>query len=338
MMSPRSFGLAALLAAGTSLAQPRPPPRQPPAPPTAPAAAVDPAVEAEHTRGIELRRQGRDAEAREVFRALYERTHEPRALARQAAAEAAIGDWLAAEAHLADALSHADDAWIAQQRAGLEADLQGFREHLGLLEISTATPGATVWIGGAQVAALPLEHPLRVRAGTVAVELRADGYLPEVRSVDVPRGMRVPAREVIQLTPIPRGPRVSVGPVVPEVVQPPPLVREAQRVPPTRIAGIALLVAGAVGLGVGVAGFALREGTVSDFNDDRTCGTNALTGACRALYDRGTTELTLGVVGLSLGGALAVGGATLMGLSFRRAAVAPTAVAGGAGLVVAGQF
>lgn len=337
MMSPRSFGLAALLATGTSLAQPRAQPRQPPAPPTASAAAVDPAVEAEHTRGIELRRQGRDAEAREVFRALYERTHEPRALGRQAAAEAAIGDWLAAEEHLADALSHADDAWIVQQRAGLEADLAAFRGHLGLLEVSTTTPGATVWIGGVQVAALPLEGALRVRAGTVAVELRAEGYLPEVRSVDVPRGMRVPAREVIQLTPIPRGPQGDVGPTVPEVVPPPP-VREAQRVPPTRIAGIALLVAGAVGLGVGVAGFALREGTVSDFNNDRTCGTNALTGPCRSLYDQGTTELTLGVVGLSLGGALAVGGATLLGLSFRRAVVAPTAGAGGAGLVVAGQF
>jgi len=336
MMSTRSLFLAALLATGTSLAQPRPQPRQPP--PSPPAASVDPAVEAEHTRGIELRRQGRDAEAREVFRALYERTHEPRALGRQAAAEAAIGDWLAAEAHLADALSHADDAWIVLQRAGLEADLAGFREHLGLLEVSTTTPDATVWIGGVQVAALPLERPLRVRAGTVVVELQADGYLPEVRSVDVPRGMRVPAREVIQLTPMPRGPRVDVRPALPDVVGPPPPVREAQGVPATRIAGIALLVAGAVGVGVGVAGFALREGTVSDFNNDRTCGTNALTDACRTRYDQGTTELTLGVVGLSLGGALAVGGATLLGLSFRRASVAPTVGAGGAGLVVAGQF
>jgi hypothetical protein len=292
-------------------------------------------VEAEHTRGIELRRQQRDAEARDVFRALYERTHEPRALARQAAAEAAIGDWLAAEAHLADALSHADDAWIVQQRAGLEGDLAGFREHLGLLEITTATPGASVWAGGLFLAALPLERPIRVRAGTLAVEVRAEGYLSEVRSVDVPRGMRVPARELVQLTPRPRAPEATPGPIV---IAPPPPVREAQGMPPLRVAGISLLAAGVVGLGVGVVGLALREGTAVAFNNDPACGTNQLTSACRALYDQGGVELTLGAVGLSLGGALVVGGATLLGLSFRRAAVTASVGGGGAGVVVLGHF
>ncbi len=330
-MSTRALLVAALLSTGGVFAQPRP------ATPAQPAPTVDPAVEAEHTRGIELRRQQRDAEARDVFRALYERTHEPRALARQAAAEAAIGDWLAAEAHLADALSHADDAWIVQQRAGLEGDLAGFREHLGLLEITTTTPGASVWAGGLFLAALPLERPIRVRAGTLAVEVRAEGYLPEVRSVDVPRGMRVPARELVQLTPRPRGLEVTPGPVV-VTPPPPPPVREAPGMPPLRIAGISLLAAGVVGLGVGVAGMALREGTAVAFNNDPACGTNRLTSACRALYDQGGVELTLGAVGLSLGGALVVGGATLLGLSFRRAAVTASVGGGGAGVVVLGHF
>jgi len=49
-------------------------------------------VEAEHQRGMALFREHRDAEAREVFRALAARTNEPRALARLAATEAYIED------------------------------------------------------------------------------------------------------------------------------------------------------------------------------------------------------------------------------------------------------
>ncbi|MFO0608450.1 MAG: hypothetical protein U0324_35115 [Polyangiales bacterium] len=331
--------LAALLAAGPAAAQPRPQPR---AQPAQPAPAVDPAVEAEHARGIELRRQQRDGEAREVFRALYERTHEPRALARQAAAEAAMGDWLGAEAHLAEALAQSSDPWIVQQRAGLDGDLAAFREHVGLLEVTTLTPNAAVYIGGERVATLPLQHPIRVRSGTIAIELRAEGYLTEARTVDVPRGMRVPAREVFQLTPVPRGPTPLppdlAGPEAPPPPPPPP-PPPSGGVPPLRIAGFAVAAVGVVGIGLGAAALVLREGTVTAFNDDPTCGTNALTDACRARYDQGGTEMTLGIVGLAAGGALLAGGAAMVALSFRRPApVAVSLAPRGLGLSLSGTF
>ena len=290
--------------------------------PAAPVAVQpSPEVEAEHARGIELRRQQRDADARDVFRAIYERTREPRALARQAAAEAAMGEWVAAEEHLAAALTEAADPWITQNRAGLESDLAGFRAHVGLLDVASSTPGAEVWIGGARVAALPLERPLRVRAGTFAVEVRAEGYLAEVRPVTVPPGLRATARETVNLTPAVARPAVLALPVVP--APPPPREAPPARSPVTRVVGLTLLGAGLAGVGVGVYGMARYAGDVSAFNGDPTCGSAALTPACRAVYDSGVTARTIGAVGLAAGGAVAAGGLTLLLLSLRVAPRAP---------------
>ena len=57
-------------------------------------------VEAQHNQGNRLRQQGRNAEARDLFRGLWERTHEPRAIIRQGLAEMALEEWLAADEHL----------------------------------------------------------------------------------------------------------------------------------------------------------------------------------------------------------------------------------------------
>jgi hypothetical protein len=70
-----------------------------------------------------LRVEGRHAEAAAVFRAVYERTHEPRALARQALAEAAAGQWEDAGYHLRAALTFDVDPWIMAHRADLARDL-----------------------------------------------------------------------------------------------------------------------------------------------------------------------------------------------------------------------
>ena len=46
--------------------------------------------------GLALRREGRDAEAAERFRAAYDVDHSARSLAQLAFAEQATGDWVAA--------------------------------------------------------------------------------------------------------------------------------------------------------------------------------------------------------------------------------------------------
>jgi hypothetical protein len=287
-----------------------------------PAAAVQPSpeVEAEHAHGIELRRQQRDGEARDVFRGIYERTHEPRALARQAAAEGAMGEWIAAEEHLSTALGQTTDPWITQNRAGLESDLAGIRTHVGLLDVVSSTPHAELWIAGVRSASLPLANPLHVRAGTISVEVRAEGYLPEIRPVTVLGGLRAVARETVNLTadvqrPIaPVLPPVVVAPVVPVI---PREGADTRRVPTSRIVGLSLLGAGVIGLGVGVAGVVVYSGNVSSFNGNPTCGSAALNDTCRPLYDAGLTARTVGITGIIVGGALVAGGLTALALSLR---------------------
>ncbi len=349
----RAVFVALSLASSAASAQPRPRPQsaqpanaQPAnAQPAAQATQPSPEIEAEHARGIELRRQQHDAEARDVFRGIYERTHEPRALARQAAAEGAMGEWVAAEEHLTAALESTTDAWITQNRAGLESDLANIRSHVGLLEVITSTPHAELWVGGARLAALPLEHPLHVRAGTIAVEVRADGYLSEVRPVTITGGVRAVARETVNLTP---DVRREASPVRPPVAPPAAPVTgpgETDRggVPALRVVGLSLIGAGAVGIGVGVAGMVRYSSDVSDFNADPACGTAALTDACRALYDSGTSARTLGIVGFAVGGAVLAGGLTAMLLSLRRAspetpALTVNAHSQGFGVSLAGSF
>jgi len=294
------------------------PPATPP--PAAPAAAPD-ELEAEHARGVELRRQHRDAEARDLFRALHERSHASRALAWQAGAEAALGDWVNAERHLAAALDDANDPWVNQLRAELTADLAGFRQRVGRLEVLSSTPGAEVWVAGERAASLPLERPLVVRAGAVAVEVRAAGHVTEVRTVQVPPGLDALARETVNLTP---QPVAITATVTANILTPPPPPPPADSGPihPLRIAGAIALGLGGVGVGLGIYGLVSYSSKHDDYVN-AGCDVASPPADC-AGFDGGASSLTLGIVGLSAGGALAIGGLVMMLVPVRRGAPART--------------
>jgi hypothetical protein len=302
--------LAALaLIAQASFALAQPAPRRPP--PAAPAAPVD-EVEAEHLRGLELRRQHRDGEARDLFRALYERTREARALAWLAGAEGALGEWVSAEAHLATALETTTDPWINQLRDDLTADLAGFRQRLGLLEVLSSTPGAAVLLAGVSTP-IPMQRPMTVRAGAVTLEVRAEGYLPEVRTVEVPGGMRSPTRETVNLTARP-APVVDASGATRSLVQPLSPAEPAS-ISPVRIVGAALLGLGAVGVGLGIYGLV-------DYSKQRNtyvesgCDVAAPPADC-AGADDGSTGFALGVTGLTAGGLFVAGGLTMLLIPLR---------------------
>jgi len=302
-----------------------PPPAAAVTPPSPP--APDP-LEAEHTSGIELRRQHRDLEARDLFRALYERTHAARALAWQAGAEGALGDWVNAEQHLATALEDTADPWVSQLRAELTADLAGFRQHVGRLEILSSTPGAEVWLAGERVATLPLQRPLTVRSGPVAVEVRAAGYVMEVHTVNVQPGHESLTRETVNLTALP--PPSTVGAVN---VLPGPgagsAPAESGSIHPLRIAGAIALGLGGVGLGLGIYGMVNYSSLHTDYVN-AGCDVASPPADC-AGFDGGAGSLTLGIVGLAAGGALAVGGLVMMLVPVRSARPARVAVGAGPG-------
>jgi hypothetical protein len=153
-------------------------------------------------RGVRLRREGRDAEALEVFQRAYRANGSARAQAQVALAHQALGNWVQAEANLLDALERGGP-WIEKNRPVLEDALGTIRRRLGTLEVVGSPPGATVQVNGRSIGTLPLEGPVRVVAGETVVTVSAPDHTPITRKLVVgPNGR---ARERVQLAPTPAG-------------------------------------------------------------------------------------------------------------------------------------
>lgn len=166
--------------------------------------------EARYRQGNEFRARHEDAHALEVFDAIWAESHEARARAQIGFAEAALGRWLLAEAHLNDALAASTDPWIVRNRAVIESTLGTVRERLGSLEVVCPTTGAELWMGDRRVAALPVPQPVRVVAGSVQFEVRAPGRASASRTAVVPpNGF---ARESIEELPRLLASNAPVGP------------------------------------------------------------------------------------------------------------------------------
>lgn len=325
------------------------------------AQTVDP--EAEHQRGIALRNEHRDAEALEVFRGLYERTGEVRALARMALAEAALSHWVEAEAHLQRALA-TPDAWVAQNRASLDAGLATVRQHVGGLTVHANVAGAEVFLAGQRAAVVPFERPLRVAAGTVDVEVRAPQHATAHRTVTVRPGVDVTALDV-ELAPAAPEAAPEAAPTVAPPAPPPPAAvpaeppapeydPEARRAAESRRAtwesvATAGFVLGGAGLLTSAIALGVREGAVSSFNDTNRCelvsedplAFTATGRDCSALYHRGEAATLASVTGLVAGVVFAAGGAVAWYVSTRSAprhafACAPSLTQ--AGVTCVGRF
>jgi hypothetical protein len=303
-------------------------------------AAAQPANEDELIRqGIELRVQGRDAEALERFERAWQLAHAPRARAQIALAEQALGRWLEAEAHLLEALAVASDPWIQRTREVLEQSLSVIRQHVGTLEIEGNAPGATIRIDGREVGSLPLGTPLRQRAGDVTLEITAEGYYSVSRRVTIPAAGV--AHEVIELTPRPV--------VAPPLTTPPtalpftPPVATDRGAPTRRVLAWAAL-GGAVAFAAGGVTFhVLREQAATRYNLGLTAGRCAgsdiaveTDATCQSDRDATATFHALTIAGYVTAGILAVT-STVLFLSggAPRPAVAARRVAcgGGPGIV-----
>jgi len=294
-------------------------------------AQADPA-DARFEQGRTLRRERRDAEALAHFEALYRDTHQARALAQVALAEAAVGRWALAEEHLAEALAR-PDAWVTANRAsGVNLDQQValIASHLGGVEVSSATPGAEVWVDGRRLASLPLARPLRFEVGRVALEVRAPGFEAARREVAVAAGQT--AREAVALRPLVTARAPAVGG--------PPEARggDARRTWAWVSAGGALVFFGA-----GAAGYAVASAAADRWNDDAQCLRPGLTReqVCGDEASTARTMNALGVVGLVGGVALAATSVALFVTSGR--APSPAALAcgpsfGAPGLACAARF
>jgi hypothetical protein len=142
-------------------------------------------------RGLELRRTHRDAEALKLFQEAYEIERTPRILIQIGLAQQALGRWGPADRHLRQSLESIDDPWIRKNRATIEASLKAIKRHIAHLDVTGTPVGAEVRVDGELVGRLPLDKPIAVAAGDVAIELRASGYLSIVRATTVPVGTLV---------------------------------------------------------------------------------------------------------------------------------------------------
>ncbi|HKP60923.1 MAG TPA: PEGA domain-containing protein [Polyangiales bacterium] len=259
-------------------------------------------------QGVALRRQGKNAEALEVFRRAYERDPSPRALAQIALAQQALGNWVAAESGLVEALATRDDAWIQRSASALEAALATVRDHLASLYVDTDTPGATILVAGREAGKAPLTAAIRVASGDTWIELRAPGHETQSQALHLPP--RSEQRVRVDLPRLPELPAPAVAPA-PIVAKPPPPPPPAPRSHGSaqQTAGIVTLVAGGVFLAGAITANIVRAVHVSKHNDPEFC---TPTTDCTAYADVANTAGTLMVIGYSVAGAAVLTGVILL--------------------------
>ncbi len=185
-----ALALALLTVAPEALAQrarPTAAPAEPPAPPPPPPPTTGPAAEADALieEGLRLRTAGRDDDALVQFQRAYERSPSPRALAQTALAEQAIGRWAEADEHLTEALTRTSDPFIQRNRAALEQAHAIVRTHVGQLEVRGNVPEAELFVGTRSLGTVAVPRARSVPVGSVTFVVRAAGYAPVTRTVNV---------------------------------------------------------------------------------------------------------------------------------------------------------
>jgi hypothetical protein len=301
-------------------------------------------------KGIDLREHGKDDEALAVFKKALAKSPSPRARAQVALAEQALGLWVAAENDLVLALAFENDAWITRNRGALEGALAVVRRHIGSLEVR-GTEGAEVVLDGVRLGALPATAPFRVEAGKRTLELRAKGFHPSSRSVEVPAGGV--ARETVMLVALPPEGTVAAGGEGNANASHgggDGRGRDPDRGDPgsgQRLLGWAFVGTGGALLLTGGVGFLVRKSIVDDYNI-RCPGLGAAQPAdCDSKIESARTWLTVSIITLIGGGVFALGGLTLVATAPRREAsatsgvrvgCAPSSVGAGALLTCSGSF
>lgn len=263
---------------------------------TAAPAVAGPEDEELLKRGVALRREGKDAEALEIFQRVVEKAPSARARAQLALAEQALALWLAAERDLGLALAEPNDPWVAQNKDALERAARVIGGKLAWVKVTSNVPTAQVLVNGTAATVAP-DGRVRVVAGQVTIELRADDHTPSQRAILV--APETTAAVTLELTPRPKA-TAPAKPVAPPPAPPPPPPAE----PPStaqRTVGYSLVGLGVVGLGVG-AFFGVTAMNKKTERDDACVG-----GCTQAGVDADRAGRTSGLVSTIAVGAGAVG-------------------------------
>ena len=294
MRRPQHHGILVALAIGFPLLAPRA------------ALAEDPAAATLIEQGLDLRQSQHDVEALALFEKAQAIAPSPRGQAQVALAQQALGRWVLAEQNLASAIAVSGDAWIESRRPILERAMTVIRAHLGDVEIVGAKEGA-VYVDGARVDAPDALTHLRLEVGRRAFELRAAGYYPFSRVLDVLPG-EVVRVEVEQHALLDDGKQAAVNPG-PALV-PTPIATKADSGRTQRTIGWVVVGGAALFLATGAIGLIERESDAQDFNAN--CSKNPNSSACNDLYHEGNTAQTVGIIGFVGAGVFGAVSVTLL--------------------------
>jgi hypothetical protein len=247
-------------------------------------------------QGVELRKEGHDADALAAFQRAYAMRASPRAAAQIALAHQALAEWLDAESGLEEALRASDDAWITRYHSQLEESLAAVQAHLGWLDVDSDVADAEIWIDGKLVGRASLDHPVRLVAGEARLLVRPPGYAAIERTMQIDAKSRLRAVFTFAAKPSNAVPRIA------PVERPPPRART--------VAWATLAGAGGLAL-VGIGGELTREWEARLYNDDSRC---APTGG-KSRYDRCGTNRDIGSAAQTIAIAAFVGAGVASAIS-----------------------
>jgi len=144
----------------------------------------NPEVEKLVAHGIELRNDGKDAEALKTFRKAAEIDPDSvRVQLHLATVYQALGNWLMADEYLSLALRRENHPYVSRHRKALEEAQRVINANIGRLEVEGEPAGAEVRLNGHLVGTLPLAEPVRVTVGQYMLEVRLDGHYTARRPI-----------------------------------------------------------------------------------------------------------------------------------------------------------
>lgn len=136
-------------------------------------------------KGVELRRNGLDAEALEAFLRAHAIHPSGRTLAQVGLGRQSLRQWSKAAEGLEQAIeSH--DPWVEKNRAPIEQALATVKSHLGWLLVS-GPPGSHVWLNVIPVGTLPMKER-RLEEGYYVVSVQRDGAKAWSDTVEISGG------------------------------------------------------------------------------------------------------------------------------------------------------
>jgi len=142
-------------------------------------------AEALSKQGIELRRAGKDSDAIPRFKQAYELAASPKNAGQYGLCLLALSRWTDADFFLTEAIVAKDDPWIKKNRSVLKDASETAKSHIGRVEILGSPDGAKVIVSGRSVGAFPLNSDIPVNEGSVDIEVSADGYAENTRTLSV---------------------------------------------------------------------------------------------------------------------------------------------------------